>query len=383
MTLPKLFTPLRIRAVEIPNRIAVSPMATYSAVDGRARPFHLAHYGKFAMGGAGLVFVEECAVTRDKRISNGCLGLWDDDCAEALRPVTAFLRQQGAVPAVQIVHGGRKSSMQRAFEGNGPLTAANAGPGDEIWVPSAPSALPLAEGWQVPRELDRDGMERIRDAFVAAALRAVGVGFAIVELHMAHGYLLQNFLSPLANRRTDAYGGSLDNRMRFPLEVATAVRAALPDDVPLFARISATDWIDGGWDMADSLVLAAALKRIGIDLVDCSSGGNLAKGATNSNLVRGPAFQAPFAREIRETVGIMTQAVGFIRTAELAERLLQEDYADLIALGRQMLYDPFWPHHAAERLGLSGGFERWPRPYGWWLDKWSSGLKAMGERPDI
>lgn len=382
---PKLFSPLTIRGVTVRNRIAVSPMAMYMAEDGLPVPFHFAHYGKFAMGGAGLVFVEEAAVTRTGRITNGCLGLWSDAHAEALAPIPAFLKSQGATTAIQIAHGGRKASAQRAWEGNGPLTAENIARGDEQWEALAPSATPFAEGWPTPRALDRAGMDEIRDAFAAAARRALNAGFDIVEIHMAHGYLLQSFLSPIANRRTDAYGGALENRMRFPLEVAEAVRAALPDDVPLFARISAVDWIDGGWDLEDSVALARALGERGVDLVDCSSGGNLPKGATNANLTRGPAYQAPFARRLRAEAGVKTQAVGLIRTPELAESLLQEDVADLIAIGRQMLYDPFWALHAAEALGVTKDFANpaaaWPAPYAWWLEKWAKGLRSMGETP--
>ncbi|HUS53196.1 MAG TPA: NADH:flavin oxidoreductase/NADH oxidase [Thermohalobaculum sp.] len=380
---PLLFTPLKIRGVELRNRIAVSPMAMYSAENGYPVPFHHVHYGKFAIGGAGLVFVEEAAVTRNGRITNGCLGLWEDGQIDAIAPIAAFLKSQGVVPAIQIAHGGRKSSTQRSWEGNGPLAAENLANGDEEWQPVAPSATPFAEGWLMPGALDRAGMDDIRNAFVATARRALVAGFEIVEIHMAHGYLLQSFLSPIANKRTDNYGGSLENRMRFPLEVAEAVREALPEDTPLFSRISAVDWIDGGWEIDDSVALAKALKGAGVDLVDCSSGGNLLKGATNSNLARSPGYQAPFARRLREETGVMTQAVGLIRTHELAEQLLQEGCADIIALGRQMLYDPFWPHHAAEAMGQTGAFEAWPKPYGWWLEKWANGLRSMGEKPDV
>lgn len=378
---PLLLSPLTIRGVTLRNRIAVSPMAMYRAQNGHPVPFHLVHYGKFALGGAGLVFVEEAAVTRTGRITNGCLGLWDDAQARALAPIASILKQEGSVPAIQIAHGGRKASAQRAWEGNGPLTPENVAEGDEIWQPLAPSPKPFAEGWLAPTELDRAGLDEIRDAFVAAARRALAAGFEIVELHMAHGYLLQSFLSPLANERTDQYGGSLENRMRFPLEVARAVRAGIPDTVPLFSRISAVDWVEGGWEMDDSVALASELKRAGVDLVDCSSGGNLAKGATNSNLTRGPAYQAPFARRVREEAGILTQAVGLIRTPALAERLLQDGFADVIAVGRQMLFDPFWAHHAAEAFGETGSFEAWPKPYAWWLEKWAAGLRATGETP--
>ncbi len=297
---PLLFTPLTIRGVALPNRIAVSPMAMYMAQNGYPTPFHHVHYGKFAMGGAGLVYVEEAAVTRTGRITNGCLGLWEDGQGEALAPIAAFITAQGSVPAIQINHGGRKASAQRAWEGNAVLTAENLAKGDEKWQPLGPSDNPFSEGWPVPKPLDRADLDTIREAFVATAKRAVGAGFRIVELHMAHGYLLQSFLSPIANRRTDEYGGSRENRMRFPLEIARAVRAALSDDVPLFARISSVDWIDGGWELDDSVALARELKAAGIDLVDCSSGGNLLKGATNSNLNRSPGYQAPFARRLRE-----------------------------------------------------------------------------------
>lgn len=378
---PLLFQPLTVRGVTLRNRIAVSPMAMYCAKNGYPVPFHHIHYGKFAMGGAGLVYVEQAAVTRVGRITNGCLGLWEDGQAEALAPLAAFLSEQGAVPAIQINHSGRKGSAQRAWEGNGVLTVENLANGDESWQPLGASATPFAEGWPMPLQLDRAGMDDIRDAFVSTALRALRAGFRIIELHMAHGYLLQSFLSPIANKRTDEYGGSRDNRMRFPLEVARAVRAAIPQDTPLFARISAVDWIEGGWEMDDSVALARELRLAGVDLVDCSSGGNLLRGATNSNLTRRPGYQAPFARRVREEAGILSQAVGLIRTPDLAESLLQDGAADIIAIGRQMLFDPFWAHHAAEALGATGAFEAWPRPYGWWLEKWSSGLKVSGERP--
>ncbi|HEV2510299.1 NADH:flavin oxidoreductase/NADH oxidase [Bosea sp. (in: a-proteobacteria)] len=380
-SIPLLFQPLTIRGVTLRNRIAVSPMAMYCADNGYPVPFHQVHYGKFAMGGAGLVYVEQAAITRTGRITNGCLGLWEDGQAEALAPIAAFLRSQGAVPAIQINHSGRKGSAQRAWEGNGVLTPENLAKGDESWQPLGASDNPFSDNWPVPKPLDQAGLGEIRDAFVATALRALKAGFQIIELHMAHGYLLQSFLSPIANKRTDAYGGSRENRMRFPLEVARAVRAALPSDVPLFARISAVDWIDGGWELDDSVSFARELKLAGVDLVDCSSGGNLLKGATNSNLTRSPGYQAPFARRLRAEAGVMSQAVGLIRSPEFAEALLQEGAADIIAIGRQMLFDPFWAHHAAEALGQTGAFEAWPKPYAWWLEKWSSGLRASGERP--
>ncbi len=382
---PLLFTPMTVRGVTIRNRIAVSPMAMYMAQNGYAQPFHFVHYGKFAMGGAGLIFVEEAAVSRNGRISNGCLGLWEDGQGDALAPIVGFMKSQGAKTAIQINHGGRKSSTQRAWEGNSLLTEENLANGDEKWQPVGASATPFSEGWPAPTPLDRAGLDEIRGGFVASALRALTAGFDIIELHMAHGYLLQSFLSPIANKRTDEYGGSLENRMRFPLEITEAVRAAIPEDVPLFARISAIDWMEGGWELEDSVILARELSKRGVDLVDCSSGGNLPKGATNSNLTRGPGYQAPFAQRVRAEADVMTQAVGFIRTPQLAEQLLQDGFADMIAVGRQMLFNPFWALHAAEEMGVTGDFSTphaaWPKPYAWWLDKWSTGLKAGGDSP--
>lgn len=376
---PLLFSPLRIRGTTVRNRIAISPMAMYCAENGFPTAFHGHHYAKFAIGGAGIVFVEQSSITRVGRITNGCLGIWSDEHAEALKPITSFIKDRGAVPALQIAHGGRKASTQRAWEGNGPLTPENLKNGDETWTPVGPSDLAFAEGWLQPRALTVPEIHEHTEAFALAATRAVGAGFEIIEIHMAHGYLLQSFLSPLANKRSDEYGGSLENRMRFPLAVARAVRAAIPDDMPLFVRISAVDWIEGGWEIEDSVALARELKKIGVDVVDCSSGGNLVAGATNANLKRSPGYQAEFARRIKAETGIQTQAVGLIRTAQLANELLESEHADLIAIGRQALFNPNWPLHAAEELGMNDAFEEWPAQYAWWLKKWKSGLSARGE----
>lgn len=376
-----LFEKARFRGTELRNRIVVSPMGMYSAENGYVTPFHLVHYGKFAMGGAGLVFVEQTSVTRKGRITNGDPGLWEDGQIEGMAQIVRLLKSHGAGAAIQLNHGGRKSGQQRAFRGNGPLTARDIEMGEESWQNVGPSDVPLAEGWNAPRPLDEDGLTGVRDAFVAAAKRAVLAGFDVIELHMAHGYLLQSFLSPLANFRADRYGGSRENRMRFPLEVTRAVRAAIPDATPLFVRISATDWIDGGWTIEDSVVLARALKSHGVDLIDCSTGGNLRAGSTNANLTRGPGYQVPFADRIRREAEIPTGAVGMIRTPELAEQVLREGRADLIFLARQMLFNPFWALHAAEHFGLTGDFAGWPEQYGWWLVKWSGALKNGGESP--
>jgi 2,4-dienoyl-CoA reductase-like NADH-dependent reductase (Old Yellow Enzyme family) len=345
------------------------------------QPFHHTHYASFAMGGAGLVMVEQTSITRRGRVTNGDPGLWGDGQIAGMRALVSHMKSYGAKTGIQLNHGGRKSSMQRAFRGNGPLTDRDIAMGEESWTPLAPSAIPLGEGWLTPEAINADQLDGLRQAFVAAARRAVLAGFDLIEIHMAHGYLLQNFLSPLANHRDDDYGGSLENRIRFPLEVVRAVRAVVPDSMPLFARISATDWIEGGWTVEDSLVLASALSEAGVDLIDCSSGGNLRIGATNSSLGRGPGYQVPFAERIRAETGIPTGAVGMIRTPQFAENILSEDRADLVFLGRQALFDPFWAHHAAEALGVNDGFAEWTPQYGWWLEKWSRALAANGETP--
>ncbi|MCP5266104.1 MAG: NADH:flavin oxidoreductase/NADH oxidase [Burkholderiaceae bacterium] len=372
----RLFSPHRIRGLELPNRVVVPPMAQYSAIDGIANAHHLVHYGKFAMGGAGTVFLEATGVTRAGRITNGCLGLWSDAHRDAMRPIVDFLKANGTIPAIQLGHGGRKASMQRPWHGNGPLTDTDLARGDECWPIIAPSALPLDDGWLEPRAMDARDLQETGDAFADAARRAVEAGFEIVEIHMAHGYLLQTFLSPLSNRRSDAYGGDRDGRMRFPLEVAARVRAAIPDAMPLFVRISSIDGIDGGWTLDDSVVLARELKARGVDVIDCSSGGNSPKGATNTNLRRGPGFQVPFADRIRNEADIQTMAVGLIRDAGHAEEILRAGQADLIAVGRQHLFDPFWTLHQAHDEDRDPDFTEWPQAYGWWLEKWDKGIKA-------
>lgn len=378
----KLFESIAFRGVELSNRIVVSPMGMYSAVNGYVTPFHLVHYGKFAQRGAGLVFVEQTSVSRKGRITNGDPGLWEDGQIDGMRQIVHVIKSGGSKAAIQINHGGRKSSQQRAFRGNSHLTDRDIEMGEETWVPTGPSDVAFSDGFQTPIPLSKQGLEGVRDAFVATARRAVLAGFDVIELHMAHGYLLQSFLSPLANFRNDEYGGKLENRMRFPLEVTRAVRAALPSSTPLFVRISATDWIDGGWEIEDSVVFSRELKKLGVDLVDCSTGGNLRAGSTNANLGRGPGYQVPFAERIRRDADIATGAVGMIRTPDFAEKVLQDGRADLIFLARQMLYDPFWALHAAEHFGLTGNFEKWPEQYGWWLAKWGGALRANGESLD-
>jgi len=346
-----LFTPLRLRETTLRNRIAVSPMCQYSARDGLATAWHLVHLGSRAIGGAGLVIAEASAVRPEGRITPDDTGLWSDAQAEAWAPIARFVKEQGAVPAIQLAHAGRKASTEAPWHGGGPAAEGARG-----WRPVGPSPLPFAEGHPVPRELSADEITAIVGAFRDAARRAEQAGFEVVEIHMAHGYLLHQFLSPLTNRRADEYGGTLENRMRLPLEVARAVREAFPVERPILARISATDWVEGGWDLEQSIALARELREAGVDLVDCSSGGLV----PHAKVPLAPGYQVPFAEAIRERAGVMTGAVGLITEPAQAEALVAEGKADLVLLARQMLRDPYWPLHAAQALGADVG---WPVQY--------------------
>ena len=366
-----LLAPLELRSVRLPNRVVISPMCQYSATDGNAGDWHFAHLAKFALGRAGLIFTEASAVEADGRITHGDLGIWRDEHIAPLQRIAAFVKTQGAVPAIQLAHAGRKASTQRPWRGNGPLDAADAQRGDVAWAIVGPGDNPLGPGWLTPHALTKPEMRRITQSFVAAAARADRAGFEVAEIHGAHGYLLHSFLSPLTNPRTDEYGGSLANRMRLPLEVVAAVRARWPAAKPLFVRVSAVDDIEGGWSIDDSIVLATELKRLGVDVVDCSSGGALgpATAAAKPLTPRVPGFQVPFAQAIRSRADIATMAVGLILDAHQAEAALQSGQADLIAVGREALNDPNWALHAARALGEDPRFEMWPEQYGWWLTR--------------
>jgi len=351
---PKLFSPLQIRGTTLRNRIVVSPMCQYCAKDGLADDWHLVHLGSRAAGGAGLVFVEATAVTPEGRISHGDMGLWSDAHAEALAPAAAFIRRMGAVPAIQIAHAGRKGSCRPPWEGGAKL----ASPEDGGWTTSAPSAIPFSESDPPPEPLTLEGIEAVKRAFAAAARRAVEAGFEIIELHAAHGYLMHEFVSPLSNVREDAYGGSLENRMRLPMETAAAIRAAIPDSMPLFTRISATDWVEGGWDLEQSVALSKELAALGVDLIDASSGAILPDVAIPAK----PGYQVPFAAAIRERAGIMTSAVGLITDPAQAEEIVASGKADLVMLAREMLREPYWAIKAAAALGVE---PPWPTQYGY------------------
>ncbi len=341
-----LFTPLKLGPAELSNRIVVSPMCQYSANDGVAGDWHLQHLTHLGYSGAGLVMVEATAVERPGRITHGCLGLYSEPCESALTRVIGMARRfaGSARFGIQLAHAGRKASAQRPWEGGGRLGAA-----EDPWQTTAPSAVPYGEGWPAPETLDEKGMERILEAFVHAALRAARIGFEIVELHNAHGYLLHEFLSPIANRRTDSYGGTLENRMRFPLDVARAVRSALPADTALGARITGTDWMDGGFDIDDAVAFARELRSVGLDYACVSSGGI----DPSVRLPVAPGFQVPLAARVRKEAGIATRAVGMILTPHQAEEILQSGQADMICMARAFLDNPRWVWHAAEHLGAS------------------------------
>jgi 2,4-dienoyl-CoA reductase-like NADH-dependent reductase (Old Yellow Enzyme family) len=347
-----LFTPLTLRALSLRNRIGVSPMCQYSSEDGYANDWHLVHLGGLATGGAGLVFSEAAAVTAEGRISPQDLGIWDDAHIPMLRRIVDFVRAQGAVAGIQLAHAGRKASTRRPWEGSGIVTPDEGGWENVM----APSAVAFSDKYPMPHALTLDGIAAVVAAFVAATQRALSAGFQVVEIHAAHGYLLHEFLSPLSNLRTDEYGGSFDNRARLTLEVATAVRAAWPDDLPVFVRISATDWADGGWTVDDAVQLAVRFREIGIDLVDCSSGGL----ASHQQIPLSPGYQVPFAARIKREAHIATAAVGLITDAAQAELVLTNNDADLVLMARELLRNPRWPLAAAHALGEAGP---WPSQY--------------------
>jgi 2,4-dienoyl-CoA reductase-like NADH-dependent reductase (Old Yellow Enzyme family) len=346
-----LFDELQIRAATLRNRIVVSPMCEYSSTDGFANDWHLVHLGSRAVGGASLVFTEASAVSPEGRISPQDLGIYKDAHIENLSRITRFICDQGAIPGMQIAHAGRKGSTLRPWDGSGAIPESKGG-----WIPVAPSAIPFADGYATPAALDLNGIRAVVKAFADAARRACQAGFGVLEIHAAHGYLLHEFLSPLSNHRTDSYGGSFENRTRLLCEVLAAVRRVWPESAPLFLRISATDWIDGGWDLDQSTRLAELVGPLGVDLIDCSSGG-LAPGA---KIPTRAGYQVSFADEIRRETGILTGAVGLITTAGQADAILREGKADVVLLAREFLRQPYWPLHVARELGFPIS---WPAQY--------------------
>jgi 2,4-dienoyl-CoA reductase-like NADH-dependent reductase (Old Yellow Enzyme family) len=346
-----LFSELRLRGVTLANRIGVSPMCQYSCEDGLANDWHFAHLAARAVGGAGVVFTEAAAVSPEGRISPQDLGVWSDKHFEPLERIARFIKGQGAVAGVQLAHAGRKASVHRPWSGQGSIPMAEGG-----WRTIAPSPLPFGKGFAAPEELSADRILTIKQAFTTAAERAYAAGFQIIEVHAAHGYLVHQFLSPLSNRRTDAYGGSFDNRTRFLRECVEAIRGALPDHCPLFVRISATDWTDGGWDLEQSIELSRSLKGLGVDVVDCSSGGNV----EDAKIPIGPGYQVPFAQRIRREAGVATAGIGMISAPTQADQIIRNGQADIALLARELLRDPYWPLRAARELGEPMS---WPAQY--------------------
>jgi 2,4-dienoyl-CoA reductase-like NADH-dependent reductase (Old Yellow Enzyme family) len=347
-----LFTPLKLRSVEFKNRIFVSPMCQYSSQDGMPQPWHLVHLGSRAVGGAACVIQEATAVSPEGRISPADAGIWNDTQMEAYRPIARFIREQGAVPAIQIAHAGRKASVSAPWDGNKGLDQAHRG-----WPVVAPSEMAFDIDYIKPSALTENEIKNVIQSFVKAAERSLDAGYEVIEIHAAHGYLLHEFMSPLSNQRTDDYGGNLENRIRMTLEVAAAVRKVWPERLPVFIRISASDWVEGGWDIAQSIELCKKLKAIGIDLIDVSSGGLV----PHAKVPTKPGYQVPFAEVIRkDTGGMPIGAVGMITKAAQAEEIITQGQADVVLLARELLRDPYWPLHAAHELGADVA---WPKQY--------------------
>jgi len=378
-----LFTPLKLRGLTIRNRICISPMCTYGGHDGLANDWHLVHLGQYALGGAGIVFIEATAVEKRGRITYGDAGIWSDDHIAPMARVTKFLKDHGAAPAMQLAHAGRKSSTQRPWHGMGILTETDTKERNEApWGTVSSTTDLMAENWHAPHALTIDEVMEIKDAWRAAAKRTLKAGFGIIEVHCAHGYLMHQFLSPLINKRTDEYGGDFAGRTRFPLEVVEAVRDVWPDDLPLFVRISSVDGADNGWGLDDSVAFAKELKARGVDVVDCSSGG-VSGSATARGVPRHLGFQVPFAERIKHEADIQTMAVGLIIDASQAEKILQDGQADIIAVAREALFDPYWAHHAERDLDpnlLSYG--NWPKEYRWWLEMREKLLRKLRAEAD-
>lgn len=362
-----LFQPYALRDLILRNRIVVSPMATYSAEEGFVTDWHVQHIGKLAAGGAGLVFVEQSSVNLQGRITHGCLGIWRDEHVAGLRRLTRLIANLGAASAIQIAHSGRKGSSQRPWEGGGPLGEADiAARGEGPWEICAPSAIPFDSGWPAPTAMSIDAIEQVVEDYRAAFNRAREAGFDVCELHCAHGYLMHSFLSPLGNQRTDAFGGGRAGRMKLPLRIAGVMREVWPDHLPCFVRISSVDGLGVGWQIEDSVAFAIELRKLGIDVVDCSSGG-FKLPAENNLVARTTGFQLPFSERIRHEAGLPTMGVGLIRTGEQAAIALQDGRADLIALGRELLWNPNWPMQIATEHDEADGWKLMPEQYGWWL----------------
>jgi len=375
VSLPLLFSPFTLRGLTLRNRAVLSPMCQYQAVEGRMQDWHYQHHARFASGGLALGFVEATGVTRDGRITHGCTGIWEDGQIPALKRIVELYHQYGAACGIQIAHAGRRASAERPWDGAAPIKRTN-GP-EAAWQRVGPSEVPEREGYPAPRALTESEIAHLIEAFVAAARRALAAGFDVLEIHGAHGYLIHSFFSPISNRRTDAFGGSRDKRMRFPLLVAEAVRAAWPENRPLLYRTSSVDGIEGGVTIEDTVALAQALKASGIDLVDCSSGG-MSGPATLSSAKITPGYQVPYAAAVRRQAGLPTMAVGAILEPRQAEDILAAGNADLIAIGRQLIAEPHWLYRAALALGHPDPAAILPSYYGFYLARRANVLDLSG-----
>jgi len=347
----KLFSSLKIRSVEFKNRIAISPMCQYSSINGMPTDWHFVHLGSRAVGGNALIIQEATAVSPEGRISPDDLGIWSDEQAEAYKRITAFITSYNSVPGIQLAHAGRKASTYSQWKGNGEVRPELGG-----WQVLGPGAIPFAENYPIPKEMDLNDIKKVISDFKDAAIRSINAGYRLIELHMAHGYLVHEFLSPLSNSRTDIYGGSFENRVRLALEIVENVRTVIPEDFPLFVRISSTDWVEGGWTIEDSVRLAILLKAKGVDLIDCSSGGNVKKAV----IPLGPGYQVPFAERIKKEAEILTGAVGLITAPEQADNIIRTGQADIVLVARESLRNPYWPFKAAKALKED---IEWPKQY--------------------
>jgi 2,4-dienoyl-CoA reductase-like NADH-dependent reductase (Old Yellow Enzyme family) len=366
---PLLFSPFKVRGLTLKNRLVVPPMVHYRAGPGSTcGMFHNVHLGRYALGGFGLVFVEATGVEEIGLINEHDLGIWNDAQVESFKPLIEFMRGENTAIGIQLAHGGRKSSSQRAMDGMGPLTPQEIEAGAKLWQPVGPTGEPVAPGWLAPRQLTTEECRAMVRTWAAAARNAVKAGFDAIEVHTAHGYLLASFLSPISNTRNDEYGGDRDGRMRLPLEIVEAVRREMPDTMPLFVRVSAVDGTRDGWNLDDTVAFACELKRLGVDVIDCSSGG-ISGSATAAQVPRGLGFQVPYAERVRKEAEIPTMAVGIILEAQQAEEILRHGQADLIAVGRQSQFNPNIAQHWAHDLGINEKFEDWTPEYGWWLEK--------------
>jgi 2,4-dienoyl-CoA reductase-like NADH-dependent reductase (Old Yellow Enzyme family) len=376
----ELFDPLQIRSLTLKNRVCVSPMSQYRAKDGAANDWHFAHLSRFALGGCAIVFTEATAVSSDGRRTHGDLGLWNDRQLEALKPIAQFIKAEGSIAGIQLSHAGRKASERRPWHGESPVNAEDVKERNEApWAAMGPTDEPYGKEWPSPKIMTDEDIHQIIEDFGLAAARADSAGFDAIEVYAAHGFLLHQFYSPLCNTRSDQWGGSFEGRIKLALDVASSIRKNWPAEKALFFRISATDWIDGGWTVEDSIQLAKALKDRGVDVIDCSSSG-IGGPHPPVSFPIGPAFQADFAKEIRQNVDIATMAVGFIWDARVANTVIESGQADLIAIGRELLNNPNWALQAAKEIAADDDYSLWDPAFGWWLNKRERVMRKLGLR---